>query len=378
MHGWADLADLAGRQHGVFATCQLPGLEISPRAVRHACAHGHVTRLRRGLYAVTGWPDTPERQMMAALLAAGTTPDARPTPTTPLTVLGGLSAAYLWGMAERPPDPVQLVGPADRGLITGVDLLRSRTFDLTEHRIRPPFHLTCPVRTVRDAVVTSGDLDAAVELAARGVQRRRLEVDDLARWADEHPHAPGIELLRLVAARLRQQGRTDSPFERDVRDYLVANDVIPYPGTYPLRVGGIIIARLDIAFPPWRVYVEADGFGWHSLHQQLRADHVRQNEIAATGQDWLAVRVGRLEFDTNPERFLRQLTAVLSKPRLDAGRVSSGLTAAPVHAAEDPRSSGRARSPGRPIQSRSRSRALVSTHRLRKGDAYPTDPYLCI
>jgi hypothetical protein len=49
----------------------------------------------------------------------------------------------------------------------------------------------------------------------------------------------------------------------------------PAAGIYELRADGVVVARLDIAFPAERVAVEVDGFAWHASPAHLRRDHVR-------------------------------------------------------------------------------------------------------
>lgn len=93
-----------------------------------------------------------------------------------------------------------------------------------------------------------------------------------------------------------------STYERTATDaylamrYSTTGDgrLVPHPGVYPLEVEGVVIARLDMAYPSELVFVESDGFGFHSLPSQLRRDHVRANEIVAR-TEWKGVRVGKRE-----------------------------------------------------------------------------------
>lgn len=50
-----------------------------------------------------------------------------------------------------------------------------------------------------------------------------------------------------------------------------------------IRVGGIFIARVDLAYPEWRLAMELDGSRWHAGRRPFRSDRLRRNRLEAVG-----------------------------------------------------------------------------------------------
>ncbi len=219
-------------------------------------------------------------------------------------------------MSESRPRPVQLIAPfqgsaTDRN---GIYVIRSRTLLPTDASSIGPLDVTTPVRTLIDLARYAGR-DELFEVASVGVQRGLLSPEQLAARLEEMIRPPGKAKLGWVYAQLRRNGKTDSTFEREARCWLCDNGFHPHPGVYPLRVEGRLIAMLDIAFPPEKVYVEADGRRFHSDRRVFRHDRVRSNEIAAAATDWKGLQLTVDEFEQNPERFLGQLRRILDTRR---------------------------------------------------------------
>ena|SRR5205823_2542825 len=77
--------DLAERQHGAVARCQLLALGMHPQAIKHRVASRRLHPVMRGIYAI-GRPRLTQRgRWMAAVLACG-----------PHAVLSHHGAARLW------------------------------------------------------------------------------------------------------------------------------------------------------------------------------------------------------------------------------------------------------------------------------------------
>src|SRR3954452_20323734 len=85
--GDREIAELAGRQHGVVALWQLQGLGFGRGAIEWRIAHGRLHRLHLGVYAVGHRKLEWRGVLIAAVRAHG--PDA---------VLSHRSAARLWGI----------------------------------------------------------------------------------------------------------------------------------------------------------------------------------------------------------------------------------------------------------------------------------------
>lgn len=311
MNTWQRLMRLAYEQHGVFSLSQAIALGLAARTLRDRIEAQGWERLHNGVYLLPGAVPTYEQATMAALLAVR---PGRPSMERNVLV-AGRSAARLWGMTEARPQPVQLIAPFEgsatrRGAIY---VIRSRTILEADAASIGPLDLTTPARTVIDLARYAGR-DELFEVASMGMQLGLLDPDKVAARLVELLRPPGRSKLHWLLAELSRHGKTDSTFERDVRCWLCDNGFQPYPGVYPLRVEGRLIAMLDIAFLREQVYVEIDGRRFHSDRRAFRHDRVRNNEIAAIG--WLGLRLSRDEFEQAPERFLVQLGRTLGARRV--------------------------------------------------------------
>ena len=86
----AQIAAIAGRQHGVISLAQLNGFGLSRKAVSRRVRAGRLHRLHQGVYAVGHKRLTQRGRWMAAVLAGG---DA--------AHLSHRSAGALWGILPR-------------------------------------------------------------------------------------------------------------------------------------------------------------------------------------------------------------------------------------------------------------------------------------
>jgi hypothetical protein len=69
---------------------------------------------------------------------------------------------------------------------------------------------------------------------------------------------------------------------RVVRRLLAAG--LPQPvRQYEIRVGGELVARVDLAYPDFRLAMELDSFRWHAGRRPFRSDRLRRNRIEAVG-----------------------------------------------------------------------------------------------
>jgi len=67
-----------------------------------------------------------------------------------------------------------------------------------------------------------------------------------------------------------------------VRQLLAAG--LPEPvRQHEIRAGGVLVARVDLAYPEPRVAMEVDGFRWHAGRGPFRSDRIRANRIEAAG-----------------------------------------------------------------------------------------------
>jgi very-short-patch-repair endonuclease len=144
--------------------------------------------------------------------------------------------------------------------------------------------VTSPDRTLADLVLCRGRDDA---VAVMDTALRMGHVNDLvmARSLAYGRHgADGRRGWWRLA-----DGRAESPLETRLRLLFLDAGLPPAHPQWPVTdAAGRIVARLDLAWPGYRLDVEADGVGVHGAPAALYADRQRQNLLAGLG--WTVLR----------------------------------------------------------------------------------------
>ena len=281
-----------GWEHVVAASVAAGG-PIDVRAVAATCGVTPRAILRRATRE--GW----ERPFPYVVAVAGTRMDGRAwacaavlhatggtgDPARDLAAITRGSALALLGVTRSYPTRSEVVIPAHRVLtphprLTVVRSRRLRTEDVAEQDGVPVVvgpALLGDLAAVRDQV---GLRRAAIDLAHAGV----VDLDALPAFLAAHPPFPGKPRLRQVAADLLGAGRTDSPFEYEVRTRLADEGIpldrgqVPLPG--PQRL------HLDLGILAIRFGIELHGFGFHAHRRDLERDTARANAVALLGDGW--------------------------------------------------------------------------------------------
>jgi len=242
-------------------------------------------RLLNGVHAVTG-PITHEDRILAARLAV------------PAAVLGGISAVWVHGGDVAWPDEaVEIVLPPDRRVrkrehldVRGDVLLPA---EVVSSRLGP---VTTPARTAFDVGRHTDPLRAVPLLDAlvRATGVTRQQVEDVA---SQHP---GTRLIRELPKMLDLvDAGAESVRESQLRVVLVKAG-LPRPVTQymVLTEDGMFVARVDLAWPEFRVIVEYDG-SYHDDPRQVARDRARINALRAAG--WTVLVVDRAQFARREE-----------------------------------------------------------------------------
>ena len=249
---------LAARQHGCFSRTQALGAGFSDRMIASRVAAGRWLRMAVGVYRLAGVPVTWKQRALAACLIAG---DG--------AVVSHRSAAVLWGVSGFRPGPLEITVPPGR---SGRNALARVHRSAVERVWQDRIPVTRPSRMLLDlAGVVSGDL---LEEAVDDVLCRRL-----CRLGDLRARGP----LREVLAAWNGDGLPEGVAEmRVVRRLMEAG--LPQPvRQYEIWVDGVFIARVDLAYPPFRLAMELDGFRWHAGRRRFRSDRMRRNRVEAAG-----------------------------------------------------------------------------------------------
>jgi very-short-patch-repair endonuclease len=272
---------LAETQYGLISSRQLQWLGCTRSAIAAAVRSGRLAEARRGVFLVAGSPASPYHPILSACLATG-----------PGTVASHLSAAWLWGFDRVRSDHVEvttLLRPTRR--LVDVRTHTTSTMlgtDISE-RFRVP--VTSPGRS---AVDLAGVLSPM--LLSRFVHhlRRRghLPVEQLALHVDVlgGRGRPGTRNLRRILAEQREgldPGDNDAEVE-------VVQRLVEFGVRRPEQQVQVVVGRrvfvLDVAWRPWRVGLELDGFDPHAT-DRTTFDGDKERDLLLRRAGWDVIHV---------------------------------------------------------------------------------------
>jgi len=269
-----EVVALALSQHGLVTRRQALGLGVSSQAIRSAIGSGRWEQVRHGVYVVGAAPTTWQQRVHAAALAAG--PDALASHRT---------AARLLDVVDRS-GRIELLTDGYR---------RLRLPGVVAHRT---IHLADEDRCVIDGIPTTSLGRTLIDLSPRqppgtiggwidrALMRGQIDLDALARRTAELT-MPG----RPIPTSLMQALASRSPGHDPGRSALEARIVaalerrgIPEPvRQHPVIRPDGRRAFIDLAYPPTRVALEADGWETHGVRSAFEPDRIRGNELALLG-----------------------------------------------------------------------------------------------
>jgi very-short-patch-repair endonuclease len=225
----------------------------------------------------------------------------------PGAAIAGRAAAELHGAVGAGPDePIDVIVPRGTriGPMAGLRV-HSATLDDADLSRLGSMTVTSPERTCWDLAGWLDVVEAVVvidSLLAKGV----VTVEGLREYALERAGARGWRRL-LRAAGLADRG-AESPQESRVRVRLVLAG-LPRPQTqHVVTANGRFIARLDLAWPTFKVAVEYDGL-WHDDPDQFHRDRQRLNRLL--GDDWIVLHVTAKRLRDDFDGFAAEVRAAL-------------------------------------------------------------------
>jgi hypothetical protein len=185
------------------------------------------------------------------------------------------SAAFLWGVDLLPRGAAAVsvsISPARRLRPHPRRTTIRATLDATDITTLAGVPLTTPVRTAFDLGRQSRRAHALIALDAM-CHHRLIRLPELERYIMARPGWPGVDclntLLQIVDA------RAESPMETRLR--LLLHDggaPVPIPQYEVRDEDGRFLARVDLAYPQWRIALEYEG-DHHRERAQFRRDIAR-------------------------------------------------------------------------------------------------------
>lgn len=305
---------LARLQHGAFSTAQLDS--VPGWVLRHRTECERWELLRPGVYAIAGTPDTWERRLWVALLAAG---DG--------AVVGRRSAARLHRLPAFGGDHLDVVQP-EASVPRSKPTTSRRTSRLPDAHVSTAmgFPVTSIARTIFDIAGLSSRGRARrgwVYVPAARVERmlddalvgKRTTIADLTTVFVELAGRgrPGTRLMReLLAERSTDFVPTESELEALFVRTLDAFGVAQPRRQVVIGDGDGPIGRVDFLYAHEHLVVELDGQRFHGQRQVQHADRKRDLRMAASG--WRIVRLDWTQLVEEPAAVAGHLLKLLDAP----------------------------------------------------------------
>lgn len=299
-----EVAELAGRQHGMVARRQLLGLGVSPSMIKVRIRHGGLHRFHHGVFAYGHRSVTVESRWMAAVLAFG-----------PKAVLSHRSAAQLWGLVPRSRIAPEVTRPARAGKRPHL-VVHQASLPQDEMRRVWGIPVTSVPRTMFDlaGMLEERQVERAWnEMEVRGYTDRLSVVDLLER----HPGRKGSAVLgRLANRKELSVGITRNEFEEAFLA-LIDRHRLPRP-----RMNAHVSLRgrffeVDCLWEGERVVVELDGAAVHRTEKAFDDDRERDRILVAEG--YRTTRVTWHHLTQTPAEVVADLEDILTPYPLTDG-----------------------------------------------------------
>ncbi len=285
---------VAARQWGFVTRAQLLEAGLSGSAIDYRVKNGNLIVEYAGVYALEYRRREPIALAAAAVLACGKG-----------AVLSHSSAAVLWDMFKRWPDPPEVTVPGDRRRAK-IAIHRCPTLERREIRIQRGIRCTSPALTALDIAPRLND-DQLARAIDRGRLAGYLSQSELLEIVDRRPHHRGARRLEQVLRGLAN-APTRSEFERLFLKFLKRYG-LPTPQVN-VRVAG---RERDFVFERERVIVELDGYQTHGTKASFERDRERDAALLAAGYVTIRITWGRLKSD--PQREADRLLRILEDRR---------------------------------------------------------------
>jgi hypothetical protein len=254
-------------------------LGFTERQIKHRKSTGRWQPAFLGAYHLAGAPPSWLGDLLAACWAGGFR-----------AVASHRSAAALWNLAGGRRSMQEITCPRwRRARHDGLVVHESKAFDPVDATVIEGIPVTTPERTLLDLGAVCHE--SVIEMALDAAEKRELVTLDSVRATVKRLGRSGRNgvgtLRRLLDARSLGRKPTESEMETLLVQVLRRNG-LPEPVTqYEIRSAGRFVARVDAAYPEWRIAIEYDSYEYHAGRKAHDKDNTRRNKIAGAG--WLPV-----------------------------------------------------------------------------------------
>jgi len=279
------LVELAEQQHGVFRMGQILDLGLGGRWRERRITDGRIVRVHDGSYRFAGTSLDWRGQLLAAVWAGG-----------PRGRASHRSAAALSQLTGGRTDLTELTCARwRRARHGGLVVHETKAFDVEDLVVVDAIPCTTVARTLLDlgAVLRPAQVEYALDDALR---RGLVTMDDLRallrRVGARGRNGAGV--LRDLVETRAPGSSAESAAERKMVRQLVQNG-LPRPVLqFEVRDAGAFVARVDAAYPQWRIVVEYESYAHHVGRVALVRDNRRRNQVTRVGWHYLGVTAADL------------------------------------------------------------------------------------
>lgn len=262
-------------QFGVFTRAHARAAGLSSDQIRNRLANGRWQMVHRQVFRIAGTPLLWQGEILAACWAGGFRAAA-----------SHRSAAALWELPGGRRDLVEITCPRwRRGRHEGLVVHETTTLEWLDLTHCEGIPITTPERTLLDlgAVCSPRVVDMALDAALRKeLVDARIIRAVLGRVGRRGRNGTGV-LRRLIDERAPDRRAAESPAETRLLQVLRAHGLPEPELQYEIWDGRRFVARVDAAYPQWRIAIEYESYQEHTGKLALVRDNARRNEIVAVG-----------------------------------------------------------------------------------------------
>jgi predicted transcriptional regulator of viral defense system len=297
------LLAFAAEHNAVFRGAHARACGLSEKQITGRISLGLWQRLYDDVYIVAGAPLTWKGALLAACWAGGFRSAA-----------SHRSAAALWQIAGGRQSIVEVTCPRwRRAQHDGLVVHETKALEAVDIVAIEGIPVTTPERTLLDlgAVCHESVVEMALDAAEHRNLVTRASVEaTLCRLGKRGRNGAGT-LRRLLAARKPERRSPESEMETTLIRCLRRNGWPEPVPQYEIRHGGVFIARVDAAYPQWRIAVEYQSDEHHSGRRASERDNDRRLRIIAAG--WFPVEATLPDVRNGGTRLSAALGAVRAK-----------------------------------------------------------------
>lgn len=274
----ARCAEIARVQFGLIARFQALQY-LSAAAIKRRCASGRWQQVLRGVYALSGAPQSEAHRIMAAVLWARGRAETRAR-----SCASHETAARLWRIGGRG-QTIHLISPRP---------LKIRDAEIVVHRVElEEIDITAvhdiPVTTVARTLFDLGATHSLeeVESALEAALRKGLVSLPRLRWQVDRSGGYGRRGSSTLRRLLEERSRGYIPYESELELRLfriLKRARLPLPVRQKvIKHQGRFIARVDYAYPSRQLVIEVHGWKHHGAKDRWQSDLARGNLVMLSG-----------------------------------------------------------------------------------------------